>query len=430
MRSKMLKKICAVLISASMFLPVISSVSMSVSAASIIESSWSVSTEEPEDVLPHMVNIAFNEAMERYQDGQLIPLSYYGVQVVSGYNYLMLCRNISDDNTVSLKEVCIYDPNYSTQRNRGKARFSSVTDFNLEDYAHDYKYHLPDKRIDGSMEISNSLYECELPDEVAAVYDEIFTDIVGVSCTPLAYLGYQNTYDGMNYALLCCQHAETYLPDRYIDVVILHKDINGDAYIKSSCSILGERINFPESLSNTSYLETGSTVTLGSKVVVKAQASGGAGDYEYKVMYRKSNSQTWHTKQDYSKNDTITITPGAATDYDVYVYVKDSEEKVVICGLYFSVYKELNNTTTISSESIKKGSSVTLNCSADGGAGSYRYAVYYKKNKATKWSTAQSYNANNVVTIKPGAAADYSVCVRVIDGNGKVSKKYFTVSVK
>ncbi len=430
MRSKMLKRIFAVLISASMSLSVISSVSMSASAESTVAISWSISTEDVEDVLPHTVNIAFNEAMEKYQDGQLVPLAYYGSQVVSGYNYLLICRHIADDGTVSLKRVCIYDPNYSTQRNRGKAKFSSVEDFDIEDYAHDYKCRLPDQPVPGSAEVPSGLYECELPEEAAAVYDEIFSELVGSCCEPLAYLGSMQTSDGTDYALLCCDYAVTYMPDRYIDVVIIHKDIDGGAYVKSSCSILGTRIKYPESLHNKSYLETGSTVTLGSKVVIKAQGSGGAGDYEYKVMYKRSNSNYWHTKQEYSKNDTITITPACAADYDVYVYVKDSTGKEVLSGLYFSVYKKLSNTTTISSTTINKGERVSLRCSADGGAGSYRYAVYYKRKNSSKWYTAQSYSENGRVRIKPCAASDYYICVRAIDANGEVSKKYFSVSVK
>ena len=66
---------------------------------------------------------------------------------------------------------------------------------------------------------------------------------------------------------------------------------------------------------------------------------------------------------------------------------------------------------------------------ANGGSGTYTYGVYYKKTTSEKWSTAQSYSANNTVTIKPAAAVKYDVCVKVKDSTGRIVKQYFTVSV-
>ena len=42
-----------------------------------------------------------------------------------------------------------------------------------------------------------------------------------------------------------------------------------------------------------------------------------------------------------------------------------------------SLTTALENNATVSSETISKGDTVTINTKADGGAGSYTYAVYY-----------------------------------------------------
>ena len=55
--------------------------------------------------------------------------------------------------------------------------------------------------------------------------------------------------------------------------------------------------------------------------------------------------------------------------------------------------------------------------------------IDYKKATSTKWTTAQSYNTNTTVKIKPAAATAYDICVKVKDANGTIEKKYFTLTV-
>ncbi len=89
----------------------------------------------------------------------------------------------------------------------------------------------------------------------------------------------------------------------------------------------------------------------------------------------------------------------------------------------------LTNNAVLSSEAITLGGSVTVKAAATGGSGTYTYGVYYKKATGTKWTTAQSYNANTTVTIKPAAATTYDICVKVKDSDGTIVKKYFTLTV-
>lgn len=437
MKSKMISKLFTVLLSASvaMTFPLVSSANITVSAETTINAAWNVNTNEVSVSLPRSVRLSFEEAMAKYTGGQLEPMAYYGHQVVSGCNYAMICRETADDGTVSLKSVRIYDPNFvnSTQRS-GKARFTSVQDFNIEDYAYNYTYPLPEHETAGGMSLP-SLYECELPAEVQTVYDTVWGGIVGSIHTPLAYLGCCYTDDGTDYALLCCDYGSVPNADRYIDVVILHENPDGSAYIKTICSIFGQRTKFPERLTNISFLEgdeenvESKQIILGQSVTVLAGARGGEGDYEYLVKYKKSNQKNWIIKQDYDTNDTVVITPAAAVDYDIYVETRDSSGMVVIKGLYVYVNTKLQNTPTISASTIKKGESVKLKASSTGGIGDKTYAFFYKKKNSSKWTTVQNYQSRSTVSIKPQAATDYDVCIKVKDESGRISKKYFTVTV-
>ena len=89
----------------------------------------------------------------------------------------------------------------------------------------------------------------------------------------------------------------------------------------------------------------------------------------------------------------------------------------------------LENNSTISSTSIKKGSSVTLTGKATGGTAPYQYTYCYKKAASSSWTVAKGWSSTTSVSIKPAAATTYNVCVKVKDANGTIEKKYFNVKV-
>ncbi len=122
---------------------------------------------------------------------------------------------------------------------------------------------------------------------------------------------------------------------------------------------------------------------------------------------------------------TLTATPSNATG----VYASGT---VTVNYVYKSnqvIIKELENNSTLSSESIKLGDTVTATGSATGGTAPYQYQVVYKKSADSKWTTAQGYKANSTVTFKPASATIYDVCVKVKDSAGTEIKKFFTVNV-
>ena len=181
-------------------------------------------------------------------------------------------------------------------------------------------------------------------------------------------------------------------------------------------------------LENNSYLSS-ENIQLGSSAAVIASAKGGKGSLQYAVYYKKISDSKWTTLQDYNDNTTVSVTPAKATDYDICVKVRDSYGNIEKKYFVLSVYNVLKNTSTLSAAQINLGSTGSVKASATGGAGSYTYAVYYKRQSQSQWAVKQNFSQNTNVSIKPETVADYDICVKVKDGNGNIEKKYFVLKV-
>ena len=184
-------------------------------------------------------------------------------------------------------------------------------------------------------------------------------------------------------------------------------------------------------LANASTISAES-INKGESFTLNAKATGGSGNYTYAFLYKKKTDTKWTTKQGFNANDTVSITPASAVEYDVCVKVQDGEGTVV--KKFFTVNVTDNNKLTssskISAASIAKGQTVTVNCSATGGKAPYTYAVFYKQKAQENWTTKQNFAENSTVTVKPANATTYDVCVKVKDADGTIVKQYFTVEVK
>lgn len=113
------------------------------------------------------------------------------------------------------------------------------------------------------------------------------------------------------------------------NVCVKVKDGTGDTALiaKKYFSVTSELVN------NSKI--SASSVKLGSTVKITASAKGGSGEYSYAVLYKQKAQTKWTTKQDFSVNNTISVKPAKATDYDICVKVKDTNGTIV--KKYFTV---------------------------------------------------------------------------------------------
>ncbi len=170
---------------------------------------------------------------------------------------------------------------------------------------------------------------------------------------------------------------------------------------------------------------------LGASLTITGEAEGGSDEgYKYAFYIRKEGDTKWSCKQGFKDNASITIKPEFTGNYEICLKVKDSAGTVAKMYSEIYVVNAFENTSTISSETIKKGESVTLYFGSNVDAPT-SYAVYYKKTTDKKWTTKQDYTENEKVTVKPAKAADYIICVKAKNLNdGTISKKYFNVKVE
>ena len=193
----------------------------------------------------------------------------------------------------------------------------------------------------------------------------------------------------------------------------------------------GERrtVEIPTALQNRSEISE-NVIVLGQSVTANANAVGGKGSYTYAFYYKQKAQKKWTTKQNFQENNSVSIKPANATEYDVCIKVRDSTGTIEKKYFDLKVNAKLKNTSEISETTINKGDTVTVKGSAKGGIGEYAYAVLYKKKSETKWTVRQNYNSNNEILIRPYTNTDYDICIKVKDKTGIIVKKYFDVSVK
>ena len=188
------------------------------------------------------------------------------------------------------------------------------------------------------------------------------------------------------------------------------------------------KLTVQKPLTNTSVLGA-ETIRLGEKVKVRCFAEGGAGNYQFAVYYKKATSQKWTKLRGYSSQNIVMLQPAAAAVYDVMVYCKDASGKIVNKTLQLTVQAPLKNNSRLSTERITLGEKVKVRCLAEGGAGEYQYAVYYKKSTSTNWTKLRDYASGNLVIMTPKAASVYDIRVDAKDADNTVTSKTLTLTV-
>ncbi len=174
------------------------------------------------------------------------------------------------------------------------------------------------------------------------------------------------------------------------------------------------------------------TVKLGSSVVVSSKASGGLGDYRYACYYRKSGETKWqNVGTEWTESTAANVVPDEAGVYELKSSVRDASGVVVDKTWQFTVYTDLENTSSVNHTTIEKGSTVVVTGAAEGGYGEYSYAYYYKKADASSWYTiGTEFTSNTEAKLTPSSITTYEFKVVVKDEKNQTAEKIFRVTVK
>ena len=181
---------------------------------------------------------------------------------------------------------------------------------------------------------------------------------------------------------------------------------------------------------NTSTVDS-TKVHIEDALKINCSAEGGVGGYQYAVYVKKDGESSYKNVSDYSSDSAISIKFEETGKHYVRVYVKDSKGHKTYKTFTVNVHNELQNRSTISSESVEFGNYAIVNASGRGGTGPYKYSVYYKKKSATSWKTLQADSENASVSLEAiKAAGDYDISVKVTDAAGKYVKQRFDYTVQ
>ncbi len=198
-----------------------------------------------------------------------------------------------------------------------------------------------------------------------------------------------------------------------------------ETYAKDN-SIPFQAVSFP--VTNKSSLSADSVI-LGKSITVNCAAKEGTAPYTYAVYYRKAGTEKWTAAQGYKENAQVKITPKAAADYEIRVFVKDASGKTARKNFTLAVKKPFANTSKLNLDTIKLGEKVKVRCFAQNGEQPYKFSVMYKKSTAQKWVVLASNSTNNIFVMKPSAAVKYDVLVTAKSPDGQTAKKTLTFTV-
>ena len=185
----------------------------------------------------------------------------------------------------------------------------------------------------------------------------------------------------------------------------------------------------PLPLANNSKVSA-TSIEYGKSVTITGAASGGVAPYSYAAYHKIEGASSYTTIRGYNTYKTITFKPAKAGTYTVLVKVKDSQG--TIKSKTFKVTMKsapLANACTISTTSIKLGSSVKVTCKATGGTKPYRYAAWAKYGTNGTYHKVKDFGTYTAITFKPAKAGTYTLRVKVRDGLGTIKSKNFTIKV-
>ena len=192
----------------------------------------------------------------------------------------------------------------------------------------------------------------------------------------------------------------------YYTVIVTAKDKYGNT-ATAQTNVMVEEVN---ELNNTSTISA-TTVPLGSSVTLTGSCTGGASPYTYNFYYKKARNSEWLRIR--TDETSCKFTPTSATSYDIKITVTDRRNATVEKNFSLKAEKNLENTSTVSSDKIVVGKKIVITGSAAGGAGGYQYAFYYKKYNKDSWTVIGDAFTTKSAAFRPGTAIDYDVRIVV-----------------
>ena len=169
-----------------------------------------------------------------------------------------------------------------------------------------------------------------------------------------------------------------------------------------------------------------------TQVTLTVKATG-TKTLQYKFLIKDNATGNWAVLRDYKTSNTYTWTTGKIGNKTLYVDVKDGNGQVTRKSMSYTV-KEVEKPNVVSFVADKKspqasGTQVTLSAAASG-TGVLQYKFLIKDNTTGNWAVIRDYSIVNSCTWKANKAGNKTLYVDVKDGNGQVTRKAMSYTVK
>lgn len=173
----------------------------------------------------------FSKAIEKYTGMELEPIAYLGSQVVSGTNYMYLCKATTTTSKpeTSFKVVVVYE-NLDKE-----VELKEVEDFDIEDYVNK-DIDIANEELTGGWIATSEAGDNSLNTDEDTMFDKATQDLVGVDYKPVAVLATQ-VVSGTNYAILSTGKTVTKDPVNNISIITIYKDLDDNVKVLSVANI-------------------------------------------------------------------------------------------------------------------------------------------------------------------------------------------------
>ena len=174
---------------------------------------------------------------------------------------------------------------------------------------------------------------------------------------------------------------------------------------------------------------------MGEAITIECTASDGTQPYTFSYYFKNSSSEDWTKSITNAADTTVSYQPEESGTINVLVTAKDGAGNTTEDTFNITVKaadvntSDLKNESTVNSETINLGDTITINGAAQGGTGSYKYSYYYKKHSVNNWNEKLVDTENTSTSFKPGSAVTYDVKIVVTDSVGNTAEKIISVNV-
>ena len=189
---------------------------------------WTLKSDYSTTNISEEEQTMFEDAMNTYTGMLFEPIALIGTQIVSGTNYMFLCKGITvtSEPKSSLKVVIVY------KDLEGTAKITKVSDFDVTNYVNQENDNSSNVNLSGGWTTNVANYKNVLSDSDKTMFDNATIELTGVGYEPISVVATQ-VVAGTNYAVLAYGTTVTSDPITSVYMLTIYKDLSDNSSVTS-----------------------------------------------------------------------------------------------------------------------------------------------------------------------------------------------------